>query len=409
MVFVINGFHRVVCVLESSVQIHPAAREQNVRQLISMTDSLEDNMKRILLIFFILIFTYCEQNSKIQLKVIELEGTPYNRGLVHGQSLKEEIKQVISQWTKASEMMHDMKFDDIKNDFLEKTNYLDAIKKWTPELLDEIKGISDGSGIDYETIFLFQISEELESYGRNLFMQKCTSIGVNKTDINPTYVAQNMDPPTFLHGFPTLLHIKDNRSNLESYVFTFPGFIGLNGLNNESIAITANGLPNLYDQIEGLPVSFIIRGVLDKTSFKDAVEFIHDIKHAKAQNYIIGGQDESRCFECSTREINQFIPFENADITYHTNHYLVDACESKYCSRLKTLEDEIKRRSYKIGFQDIKQILSSRKRNAGRPISNVWTYGCTIMVLSESPELYITPGRPDKTLPSRRQSRSHRC
>ena len=344
-----------------------------------------------------LIFSHCGQNGRIQLKVIELEGTPYNRGLTHGQTLKAEIRQVINQWTEASEMMHEMKMDDIKNGFLQKTNYLDAIRKWTPELLDEIRGISDGSGIDYETIFLFQMSEELESYGRNFFLQRCTSIGVNKTDSNPTYVAQNMDPPPFLHGFPTLLHIKDNNSDLESYVFTFPGFIGLNGLNNKSIAITGNGLPNRSIQIEGLPVSFIVRGILDQTSFKDAIGFLHEIKHAKAQNYIIGGQDESRCFECSSKEIHQFIPFQDANLTYHTNHYLVDAYESKYCSRLETLKDEIKRRDYKIGFKDIKMILSSRKRNAGRPISNVWTYGSTIMVLSNSPELHLAPGRPDRT------------
>ena len=354
-------------------------------------------MKRILLIFLILIFSHCEKDSKIQLKVIELEGTPYNRGLIHGHTLKKEIKQVITQWTKASEMMHNMKINDIRNDFLQKTDYLDAIKKWTPELIDEIKGISDGSGIDFDTIFLFQISEELESYGRDVFMQRCTSINVNKTDSNPTYVAQNMDPPPFLHGFPTLLHIKDHDSDLESYIFTFPGFIGLNGLNNKSIAITGNGLPNLHNQIEGLPVSFIVRGILEKTSFNDAIEFLHTIKHAKAQNYIVGGQDEARCFECSSKEIHPFIPAQNANLTYHTNHYLVDSYESKYCSRLKTLKDEIKRRNYKIGFKDIKMILSSRKRNAGRPISNVWTYGCTIMVLSESPELHIAPGRPDKT------------
>ena len=354
-------------------------------------------MKKILLIFSILIYISCEQSDKIQLSVVELEGTPYNRGFVHGELLKKEITQVISQWKQASEMMHGMNFDDIKKEFLQKTNYGDAIRKWTPDLLDEIKGISDGSGIEYETIFLFQISEELESYGRTAFVQKCTSIGVNKTENNPTFVAQNMDPPPFLQGFPTLLHIKDEHSNLESYVFTFPGFIGLNGLNSKSIAITANGLPDLYYQTEGLPVAFVIRGILNKTSFKDAVTFIHEIKHAKAQNYIIGGKDEAHCFECNTKEINRYIPAENENLTYHTNHYLVDPYESKYCSRLTTLEEELKKRNYKIGFDDIKRILRSRKRNAGRPISNDWTYGSTIMLLSEDPELYITPGRPDKT------------
>lgn len=62
----------------------------------------------------------------------------------------------------------------------------------------------------------------------------------------------------------------------------------------------------------------------------------------------------------------------------------------------KTLKEEIKKRNFNIGYEDIKAILSSRKYNAGRPICHYNTYGCTIMILTDDPEPHITPGRPDK-------------
>ena len=329
---------------------------------------------------------------------VELEGTPYNRGLTHGQILKKEIKVIIDKWITKTEAMSNMKFAEIKDKFLKNVKYKDAILKWNPDLMDEIKGIADGSGIDYDTIFLFQIGEELESNLGLVNSFKCTSIGVNKKDKFPCYVAQNMDPPNFLHGFPTLLHIKHEGSDLESYVFTSPGLIALNGLNNKAIGITANGLPNLYYNIEGLPVAFIIRSVLEKETFEDAVNFVLNIKHAKAQNYIIGGQNEAVCIECCDDAKAKFVPYENATLTYHTNHYLVmeHSSNSNYCSRLTTLREEIEKRNYEIGFEDIKEILRSTKWNAGRPISHAFTYGSTIMELSEHPVLYIAPDQPDK-------------
>jgi predicted choloylglycine hydrolase len=333
------------------------------------------------------------------INVVKLEGTPYNRGFIHGQTLKEEIKIIIEKWTKKTEALAKMNLSDIGERFIKITKYKTAIMKWNPDLLDEIKGIADGSGIDFDMIFLFQIGEELGSNLRLVYQLKCTTIGVNKTEQAPCYVAQNMDPPYFLHGFPTLLHIRHSDSDLESYVFTSPGLIGLNGLNNKAIGITANGLSDLYPNTEGLPVAFIIRTVLEKKSFNDAINFILEIKHAKAQNYIIGGQNEAICLECFDEVKAKYIPFENAQLTYHTNNYLKikHNSNSDYCSRLSTLREEIEKKNYNIELEDIKEILRSTKWNAGRPISHAFTYGSTIMELSENPVLYIAPDQPDKT------------
>ena len=357
-------------------------------------------MKTHILLLFIILFTSCSSEDPAHLRLIELHGTPYNRGLLHGQILKEEIKIIIDKWIAKTEGMTGMDFDTIKIHFLDKNKYKDAILRWNPELLDEVEGIAEGSGIDFETIFLFQIGEELASYLRSMNRFKCTSIGVNKSDRTSCLVAQNMDPPNFLHGFPTLLHIKQDGSDLESYVFTSPGLIALNGMNNKAIGIVANGLPNLYSNLEGLPVAFIIRTVLEKTTFEEAMTFLYNVKHAKAQNYILGGPNEAVCLECFDDTITKFIPYENAKVTYHTNNYLrvKHSSNSEYCSRLTTMHEELEDRNFDISLTDIKKILRSTKWNwnAGRPISHAFTYGSTIMELSEDPVLYITPDQPDK-------------
>lgn len=349
------------------------------------------------------------------LKVVVLQGSPYNRGLVHGRTLKKEIGELIKLWKELYiEDSYKVPADKFIANFLKQTNFLQAIKKWTPELLDEVRGISDGAGVDFDTILAYQLGDEIWANGDDVAGgEHCTSIGVNRTSLSPTYVAQNLDIPTFFRGYQTLLHIKDEKSKLESFVLTVPGIIGVNGLNNKSIAITCNTLLKLEYSKDGLPVAFIVRAVLKQKTLKDAVAFINNIKHASGQNYIIGGVERAYSFECSAHKVSEFIPYEGAPITYHTNHPLANDDYSHaylanlkkrnltvredpfYCYRFEALEHRLRNKS-DIGVDVIKSTLSSRDHEK-KPIDNEETYACSIMLLSSEPELHIAPGRPRET------------
>ncbi len=115
------------------------------------------------------------------LKVIELMGTSYEIGKQHGEKLKEEIKSIISLWKNDLRRTYKVDPKFFISSFYENTNYKDAMKKWTPELLEEVKGISDGCGIDYKTIFVFQLIDETWVSGSEIIEKhKCTSIGIKK-------------------------------------------------------------------------------------------------------------------------------------------------------------------------------------------------------------------------------------
>jgi isopenicillin-N N-acyltransferase-like protein len=186
-----------------------------------------------------------ELSNKKDLRVVVLEGPPYNRGLMHGKTLKKEINELVRLWKADLEKVYKMKADTFISNFLKKTDFTKAIKKWTPELLEEVRGISEGSGIDFNTIYAFQLIDEIWANGDDIAAEHCTSIGVNRRGENPTFVAQNMDIPLFYHGYQTLLHIKHSGSDLESFVLTAPGVIALNGMNSSSVAINCNTLIQL--------------------------------------------------------------------------------------------------------------------------------------------------------------------
>jgi hypothetical protein len=231
-------------------------------------------------------------------------------------------------------------------------------------------------------------------------------------------LAQNQDY-TLKDGNEALLHIRHNNSSLESYVFTLAGLIAiLPGMNNSPLGICANALPQLAPRPDGLPVAFIARGVLEKRSFEEAAKFIHAIKHATGQNYIIGGPEEVGSYECSANKVSRFVPYPGATRVYHTNHVLVNDDLDKTLeensvyggflpntkARFQALERRLKDPEKKITVATAKAALSSHDdpkfpvcRHTPKPGGVGFTAGCGVAAFSDPPVFHFAPGPPCST------------
>jgi hypothetical protein len=238
---------------------------------------------------------------------------------------------------------------------------------------------------------------------------KCTTVAAGKRGDKPAYVAQTLDIPDFYHGYQTVLRVRDDRDGLESLVFTIPGVIAANGLNNRSVGVCVNAVTQLAYSTKGLPVDFVIRGILRQKSFEQAVKFLEAVQPAAPQTYVLGGPDRVAVFERSAGKMSKFVPFDGAEFSYHTNHPMVnddynprfpEMLKSKdltlesyraQCTRFAHLGRLFKYNSAAIDLDSLQALFKNRASG----INNATTYGCTIMVLGEDPELHVSPGRPD--------------
>jgi hypothetical protein len=364
--------------------------------------------------------------------ILDLEGTPRNRGRIHGEALRPQIQELVSIWKEDLRGQRGSDPDEYLAEFLEYTNFLDAIKKWVPGLLEEVEGIAEGADIDLKTMQAFQFVDEEWWYNAYVHRFKsfplyktdkgCSALAVFRQEGLPTLVAQNLDIPAFTSGFQALLRIKYENSLLECLVFTYAGLVSLCGMNNLGTGQVVNALLQLNHSPDGLPVAFVNRGILEQTTYEAAVRFLHDIKHASGQNYIIGGKKQASSHECSANKVSRFEPFKGATRLYHTNHPLVNDDQSTYKKMLKrinapepkgpgnseirymALEKRLKDENKRITIESIKETLSSKddlrnpicreKRADGR---GGFTSGCIIMELSEKPVLHLAPGPPCTT------------
>jgi isopenicillin-N N-acyltransferase like protein len=259
-------------------------------------------------------------------RTLLLTGSPRERGLAHGEALRPTILHGMGRWKDAIQAAVGIPIEDYLDNFTARTDFLPAIERWTPHLLEEVRGIGEGAAISFRDAYAYQLMDEEWLFRVDLIrglqpLEHCSMVGLFGEGA-PPILAQNMDLPKYYDDTQTLLRIRDDSRDLESLVFTAAGIIGTIGLNSRGVGICCNTLAQLSHAYHGLPVGFIVRRVLESTTLDEASSFVREVEHASGQNYAIGGPGRVVDFECSA---NKAVPFSLGNThVYHTNHPLVN-------------------------------------------------------------------------------------
>ena len=185
--------------------------------------------------------------------------------------------------------------------------------------------------------------------------------------------------------------------------------MGAAGINDQRVAVGVNTLMQLRPCRNGLPVAFVVRGLLMQPDHRAALDFLHRIVHASGQNYTVGGPDTAPGFECSASKVVRYWPYPNSKFTYHTNHPRTNddfsrrwlqmsqkAEKSPFemvdCPRLVTCGEHL-HVAAQPDVAAIKRLLASRDKSPS--VRNANTYCCIVMVLGKQPELQMTAGGGD--------------
>ena len=361
-----------------------------------------------------------------ELPVLTLQGSPRDRGFCYGQHQQQRITQTVNAWLSnlgsfagIGDKKATLNTDSYIKQFLTGTQYLNAIRLWAPELLEEIKGIAEGSGQLLDHILALQLMDEEWLYGLSQHLprptSKCTAFGLQSSPESISYAGQNMDVPAWVEGKQLLLRIAATDETPEALVFTMAGNIGLKGLNAAGIGITCNTLAQLKPATDGLPVAFIVRQVLSMATIDQAEKFLHAIKHASGQNYILSSANDIRCFECSAEAVVQLALEETSKTVFHTNHPLVSnslgpqapLCHSRQANseaRLNSISARLVSAPYSL--EKIKSALAAQD-DPDNPVSRVlaeknqdasigYTAASSIYEFADKPRLHLAAGPPSE-------------
>ncbi|MFT3681631.1 MAG: C45 family autoproteolytic acyltransferase/hydrolase [Ferruginibacter sp.] len=361
-----------------------------------------------------------QQNSRRQpIREITLTGWGYELGLQHGRLLKKEIAEITGKWKTNTARVLRKDPGLVVDEFFRYAHFDEAIKKWTPDLYEEIRGIAEGAQQPFKDIMILNLLDEFWVYQDALYNHHCSAVGIPAVNGNPACIAQNIDIEGYTDGYQVLLRLEGKDSVPEQLIVTHPGLIALAGMNKKGVGACMNALMQLKASATGLPVAFIVRGILSSTNKNDLLKFIQSVPHASGQNYMIGIGDEVYDFEASANKVTRFDPANKNGTVYHTNHPLVnddvkewfstfdpgikdavDAARSNSHIRLAAVQRRV---AATVTVDDVllKNTLRS-KDDVYNPVCRSatgggFTFASVIMTLGDKPFMQVTAGPPDES------------
>ena len=350
--------------------------------------------------------------SAEKLAVLELSGSPRNRGRAHGEALRKPIEELRERWRASLVARFGTHPDTFIATFLAETRFVTAMKRSSPSLLDEIEGIAEGSLRSREETLAFQFMDEEWWFGTARFgkagqtVNRCSVIASRTAAGRPPILAQNMDLPAFLDGGQTVLHITGEREPSVT-VLTICGMIALSGANDLGLGVAVNTLSQLPTRTDGLPVACVIRSLLGKRDLKEATNWICETCHASGQHYMLGDPDGFASFEASGKSVARITWEESAPTFVHTNHPLAYGLEA---ARPLPAEENSRGR-----YQALSQLAAGKPlsvlqvqsaladRSGPHPISvrpkagvdtSAMTFASIVMELKRPPAILVAAGPP---------------
>src|SRR3954452_15580410 len=82
------------------------------------------------------------------------------RGRVHGEMLRHLVRHGVENWKAGLEAAYGAPAESLVSAFLAGTAHLDAVSQHQPDLLEEVRGIADGAGLEFPEIFAYNLWDE---------------------------------------------------------------------------------------------------------------------------------------------------------------------------------------------------------------------------------------------------------
>jgi hypothetical protein len=235
-------------------------------------------------------------------------------------------------------------------------------------------------------------------------LEHCSGFGVYGRDGQPNILGQNNDLPPYYDGTHTVLRIKYPK-NHEVLLFTWAGLLAQNGVNNKNLGVTMNIVPTAKGRVDGVPMPYIIRTILEKKNRDEAVTFLKSLGGSAApMNFIIGDAEKVVTVENTADGAKVFEDFHGEKWVAHTNHHLdLDVSTlkagavSKTVERLNALDEMLSGKSGEVDAERAKEIFRTKPilknfiTDPGFPTME----SIVIELIPGNPRIHVSPGPPD--------------
>ncbi|KGX91883.1 C45 family autoproteolytic acyltransferase/hydolase [Pontibacillus marinus] len=260
------------------------------------------------------------------IKHLQLQGTYKEIGRIHGEQGKQEVINSLETYESLFKGYKQITWKEAGEIAL---THLPAIEQYDSDLVEEMQGVAEGAGVDFEDILALNTRSEiaLANYNSNTvkFSDGCTSIGTTPPLSDDTIVGQNWDWKASQIKSLLLLDIKQpGKPSIQ--MVTEGGIIGKIGFNTSGVGVGLNALLT-NKKSEQVPIHLGLRAVMNSKSLTEAVSKIKGGQMASTANFLIGADQGNGESMVANYEVSPFgidmLPAREGKVV-HSNHIISD-------------------------------------------------------------------------------------
>lgn len=289
------------------------------------------------------------------LPLIELEGTPYEQGLIHGRLARQQIEHNLAVYFERFQSEGKLTSKEV----LKRAGaYWEVLPEQNPDYAEALLGLAEGCGCDLIELVALNVRYEIiyhqfteEALGR----LDCTALAVlpELTAEGHLLMGQNWDWIPQIEGL--LLHVREG--DIELLCFTEAGIVGGKlGLNSWGLGLVINGLISTDDDWSRLQKPFHVRcyEILRAKDLDEAVGIITRGERSCSANFLLAQVDAQAVdVEAAPLATRSLAP--QGGFLAHTNHFLDP-------SALGVIEPPTEKRPHsQHRLERVTQLLSSKR------------------------------------------------
>ena len=250
-----------------------------------------------------------------EFKMIEVRGSHYDMGYEYGKQAGSNINGFVESTFQMAKIMNPLlTFSDVASGI---KRFVPFMEKYAPDIVEELRGMADGSGIPLEKIFFLQIRGEM-AYPK---AETCTSfaISTSRSADGNILIGQNIDwiaqpeHQVIVHLIP--------KEGPRILAWSWAGTLGQAGINSEGMARVGNGLTSSRTREGGgFPTQFLMRCILNQPSVDEAIKWIRKVERSKSGNHVLADRSGKIVDIETTALEDRLIEPENGFVA-HSNNY----------------------------------------------------------------------------------------
>jgi predicted choloylglycine hydrolase len=306
--------------------------------------------------------------------LLKVSGSPFEIGRAIGKTFTKELREAFERREKWFANLKRYAAGEGKENLRQ---MMKASEDHFPDIVQELGGWAEGSGISYEDLFILNCNNEFEAF---LEEDKrppgdCSTVILNHG--GRLIVAHNEDGNG---NFSDLMFVLQARlpEGTEFIALTYPGCIEGNApaFNNHGIIVATNYIGS-HEVKAGVPRYFISRKMLEAKTIEEALEIARNPLRSHSYHHIVASLRERRAFSIETVP-SRYQVKEIRGLYLHTNHLILDRMKNqpqfdKYV-RLSSLPRLESLKKSLGGIKDLStitpaMIITALSSHEGRPYS----------------------------------------